>query len=155
MASSPLGRLGPDAWSDAFDASVLAESLAGRTAPIKALLLDQGPVAGLGNIYADEVLHRAKVHPLTPGRDIPMDRLEAMVTATREVLAEAIEREDHPRRPGLPAARRPGGENLDRLRVRANRGAVCRLAGRRSSGSWCGPGRPTSAPIASTEPHRC
>ena len=130
MASSPLGRLGPDAWSDAFDASVLAESLAGRTAPIKALLLDQGPVAGLGNIYADEVLHRAKVHPLTPGRDIPMDRLEAMVTATREVLAEAIEAggttlDDLAYL--LPDGR--AGENLDRLRVYGRTGEPCVVCG--------------------------
>jgi formamidopyrimidine-DNA glycosylase len=54
VLDSGLARLGPDAWNDPPDAGALLDRLAGRTAPIKALLLDQGPIAGLGNIYADE-----------------------------------------------------------------------------------------------------
>jgi len=69
MAGSGVARLGPDAWHDRPEAEILAERLRGRTAPIKALLLDQGPISGLGNIYADEALHRAGIHPQTPAGD--------------------------------------------------------------------------------------
>ena len=65
-----LARLGPDPVLDDFDGSVLAERLRGRRAPIKQVLLDQHVVAGIGNIYADEVLHRARVRG-----DRPADRL--------------------------------------------------------------------------------
>ncbi|MFO7298728.1 MAG: bifunctional DNA-formamidopyrimidine glycosylase/DNA-(apurinic or apyrimidinic site) lyase [Actinomycetes bacterium] len=130
MASSTLGRLGPDAWSDGLDAAALQAKLAGRKAPIKALLLDQGPVAGLGNIYADEVLHRAGVHPLTPGGDIPLERLEAMVGAMREVLATAIDAggttlDDLAYL--LPDGR--AGENLRSLRVYGRTGEPCVTCG--------------------------
>jgi formamidopyrimidine-DNA glycosylase len=88
--SSGLGRLGPDAWSDPPDAEGLAERLKGRVAPIKALLLDQGPIAGLGNIYADEALHRARIHPLTPGGELSVDDCRRLLVATAEVLDAAI-----------------------------------------------------------------
>lgn len=87
---SGLGRLGPDAWSDPPDPEELADRLAGRIAPIKALLLDQGPIAGLGNIYADEALHRARIHPLTPGGQLTVDDCRRLLEATAEVLDAAI-----------------------------------------------------------------
>ena len=59
---------GPTPGSICRPPSELAAALARRTAPIKALLLDQGPISGLGNIYADEALHIAGIHPLTPGQ---------------------------------------------------------------------------------------
>lgn len=90
IARSGLARLGPDAWGERLEASALAERLKGRTAPIKALLLDQGPISGLGNIYADEALHRAGIHPQTPAGELGLDRLAALATAIVEVLASAI-----------------------------------------------------------------
>lgn len=130
MASSSLGRLGPDAWADRPDASSLAAALAGRKAPIKALLLDQGPVSGLGNIYADEVLHLAGVHPLTPGGDIPHDRLVALADAIGVVLAKAIEAggttlDDLAYL--LPDGR--AGDNLPALRVYGRTGLPCPACG--------------------------
>ena len=59
-----LTKLGPDPISDRFDGGVLAERLAGRRGAIKPLLLNQHVVAGVGNIYADEALFRARLHPL-------------------------------------------------------------------------------------------
>ena len=92
VLTSGLGRLGPDAWADPPDAADLAERLSSRIAPIKALLLDQGPIAGLGNIYADEALHRARIHPLTPGGELTVDDCRRLLAATAGVLDAAIDK---------------------------------------------------------------
>ncbi len=90
IANSGLSRVGPDAWADPPSAAELAARLARRTAPIKAVLLDQGPMAGVGNIYADEALYRAGIHPLTPGGDLDIDSLRRLLESLHEVLAAAI-----------------------------------------------------------------
>jgi formamidopyrimidine-DNA glycosylase len=115
---SGLSRVGPDAWETAPSADILAEKLARRTAPIKALLLDQVVVAGLGNIYADEALHMAGIHPLRPGGSLTLAELERLVAAIQMVLGDAIDNggtslDDLAYL--LPDGR--AGENLDRLRV--------------------------------------
>ncbi len=91
LADSSLSRLGPDAWVDPPGVPTLLKTLEGRTAPIKALLLDQGPISGLGNIYADESLHLAGIHPLTPGGDLEATEVASLLAAIERVLAEAIE----------------------------------------------------------------
>ncbi len=91
LSDSGLSRLGPDAWVDPPTAPVLMNALNGRTAPIKALLLDQGSIAGLGNIYTDEALHIAGIHPLTPGGDLETTEIARLLLAIRKVLSEAIE----------------------------------------------------------------
>jgi len=68
----------------------LRQRLAGRKAPIKLLLLDQRIVAGLGNIYVCEALHRAGIHPTRAGGSISTERLKRLVPAIHDVLAEAI-----------------------------------------------------------------
>ncbi|MEA3059924.1 MAG: formamidopyrimidine-DNA glycosylase [Sphingomonadales bacterium] len=68
----------------------LKARLAGRTAPIKLLLLDQRIIAGLGNIYVCEALFRAGIHPKRAGGSVSLDRLRRLVPAIHEVLAEAI-----------------------------------------------------------------
>jgi len=68
----------------------LRHRLAGRKAPIKLLLLDQRIVAGLGNIYVCEALHRAGIHPMRAGGSISTERLKRLVPAIHDVLAEAI-----------------------------------------------------------------
>jgi formamidopyrimidine-DNA glycosylase len=90
ITGSGLSRLGPDAWDEPPAAVELADRLAGRIAPIKALLLDQGPIAGLGNIYADEVLHVAGIHPLTAGGKLGLDECRRLLNAVAGVLEEAI-----------------------------------------------------------------
>jgi formamidopyrimidine-DNA glycosylase len=90
LAASGMGRLGPDAWVDPPPASELAARLSRRTAPIKALLLDQKPMSGLGNIYVDEALHLAGIHPLTPGGELGIEDLEHLLDAVRTVLVDAI-----------------------------------------------------------------
>jgi formamidopyrimidine-DNA glycosylase len=85
-------RLGPEPLGEAFGPGVLRRALAGRRAPVKALLLDQRVVAGVGNIYADEALHRARVHPLTAGSAVSAAAATRLAEAVRHVLAVGIER---------------------------------------------------------------
>lgn len=82
--------LGPEPLSPAFDADHLARAFAGRRQGPKTLLLDQRVVAGLGNIYVCEALHRARISPFRPAGRISRPRLERLVQAVREVLEEAI-----------------------------------------------------------------
>lgn len=87
----PFAALGPEPLSDAFDARYLAARFAGRAAPVKALLLDQRVVAGLGNIYVCEALHMAGIAPSRAGGRIAPARLGPLVDAIRAVLLAAIE----------------------------------------------------------------
>ncbi|MBP7001819.1 bifunctional DNA-formamidopyrimidine glycosylase/DNA-(apurinic or apyrimidinic site) lyase [Amaricoccus sp.] len=86
-----LAGLGPEPLGNAFDARVLAGLMAGRFAPVKAVLLDQRAVAGLGNIYVCEALWRAGVSPLRLAGEVTAEEAERLVAAIRAVLAEAIE----------------------------------------------------------------
>ena len=82
--------LGPEPLGNGFSADVLSAALAGRRTPIKAALLDQGVVAGLGNIYVCEALFRAGISPRRVAASVAGARAERLVPAIREVLAEAI-----------------------------------------------------------------
>ena len=86
-----FASMGPEPLGQEFDAYYLAAALMGRTAPIKALLLDQRVVAGLGNIYVCEALHMARIAPNRAGGRISMQRLQRLVPAIRQVLEAAIE----------------------------------------------------------------
>jgi formamidopyrimidine-DNA glycosylase len=83
-------RLGPEPLDPGFDGPVLHAALRGRRAPVKALLLDQKVVAGVGNIYADEALHRARVHPLRPGGDLTAKQAAALADGVRASLQDGI-----------------------------------------------------------------
>ena len=90
LESSPgLGGLGPEPTD--LDAHELHVLLRGRSAPIKALLLDQRIVAGLGNIYACEALHRAHINPRRAAGRLSKEAVRRLVEAIREVIEEAIE----------------------------------------------------------------
>ncbi|MEQ8966474.1 MAG: bifunctional DNA-formamidopyrimidine glycosylase/DNA-(apurinic or apyrimidinic site) lyase [Azospirillaceae bacterium] len=91
LASHPaLSRLGPEPLSDAFTAEYLTGRLAGRFTPIKAALLDQTVVAGLGNIYACEALFHAGVSPKRMAASVAGKRAARLVPAIRAVLERAI-----------------------------------------------------------------
>lgn len=83
--------LGPEPLGNAFDAKALMHALDGRFTPIKSALLDQAVVAGLGNIYVCEALHRVGVSPFRAAHAVTQREAEALVIAIRAVLAEAIE----------------------------------------------------------------
>jgi formamidopyrimidine-DNA glycosylase len=92
-----LAGLGPEPLSNAFNADEMAERFAGKRAPMKAALLDQRVVAGLGNIYVSEALHRAHILPTREARTLvlksgkPSKRLDDLAEGVRTVLIEAVE----------------------------------------------------------------
>lgn len=86
-----LRGLGPEPFGNDFNAPYLAARLKGRKTPVKAALLDQRVVAGLGNIYVAETLYRARISPLRRAGDLTEPQVHALVPIIREVLAEAIE----------------------------------------------------------------
>lgn len=85
-----LARIGPEPLSDAFSGAGLARAAAGRLTSIKALLLDQRVVAGIGNIYACESLFLAGINPVRRAGWIADARLDRLVAAIRDVLGDAI-----------------------------------------------------------------
>jgi len=86
----PFAALGPEPLGRDFTAKHLAAVFKNRVAPVKALLLDQRVVAGLGNIYVCEALYLARIAPTRAAGTITRPRLEKLVTAIREVLEAAI-----------------------------------------------------------------
>lgn len=140
------GRIGPDALDSLPNTRRLTSALAGRTAPIKALLLDQRIVSGLGNIYVDEILHRARIRPDRPGGTLLAQEVKAMRAAIRPVLTAGL------RHGGtslgdlaylLPDGR--AGEYSQRLTAYGREGEPCRRCGevmvrtviRARSSFWC------------------
>lgn len=85
-----LAAIGPEPLSDAFSAGVLRERLEGKRAPIKAALLDQRVVAGLGNIYVCEALFRARISPLRESASLKMPAIVRLVDDIKQVLNDAI-----------------------------------------------------------------
>ncbi len=86
-------RLGEEPLERGFTTKTLAARLASRRAPIKAALLDQRTLAGLGNIYVDEALWRARIHPLTPARDLEPAQIPVLRRAIRKALELGIARQ--------------------------------------------------------------
>jgi formamidopyrimidine-DNA glycosylase len=85
-----ISRLGPDPFSEDFTPAYLKKAFEKR-ASVKGLLLDQSVVAGLGNIYVDEVLFAAGVHPARKANTLSPEEIEAIHAATRDILSRAIE----------------------------------------------------------------
>ncbi len=127
LAAAGPARLGPDALDALPRSPALAARLAGRSAPIKPLLLDQRLLAGLGNIYADEVLYRARLRPDRAAGSLSGGEVAALRRAVRPVLEASL------RRGGtsladlaylLPDGR--AGGYLERLAVYGRAGEPCR-----------------------------
>lgn len=146
LAESSIGRLGRDALTNLPRTAQLAQLFAGRQAPTKALLLDQSLLAGIGNIYADESLHRAGISPLRSGGSLRNEELAALRKAIKQTLDYAL------RWGGtslddlaylLPDGRT--GDFVNRLRAYGREGEHCRRCGgeiirtviRARSSFWC------------------
>ena len=84
-------RLGIEPLSEQFTAEALGEIAVGRTAPLKSFLLDQSGIAGVGNIYADEALFRARLHPLSPAGSMKPEHHEALRAAVVAALEAGID----------------------------------------------------------------
>jgi formamidopyrimidine-DNA glycosylase len=86
-------RVGREPLAEAYRARDLAAKLAGRRIPVKAALLDQRTVAGVGNIYADEALWRARIHPLSSADELSIDEVKALHRGVRRALEQGIARQ--------------------------------------------------------------
>jgi formamidopyrimidine-DNA glycosylase len=84
-------RIGVEPFSEQFTAAYLRTAARGRIAPIKAFLLDQRRIAGVGNIYADEALFRAGIHPLRPAGKLTGPQWELLQRAIEDALSAGIE----------------------------------------------------------------
>ncbi len=85
-----LAALGPEPLGNAFHGEALARAFSGRRSPVKAVLLDQRTVAGLGNIYVCEALFRARIHPGRIAESISRPRIDRLATTVVETLTDAI-----------------------------------------------------------------
>ena len=121
-------RLGDEPLDATFTPRALARRLAGRRAPIKAALLDQRSAAGLGNIYVDEALWWARVHPLTPAGELTSDDVRRLHRGIREALELGLARQGST----LRDYRMPDGSSgsmQDEFRVYGRAGEPCDRCG--------------------------
>ena len=120
--------LGPEPLEAEFDAARLARAMRGRKAPLKAALADQRVIAGLGNIYASEALHHARLSPLRHASTIatpsgaPLDAARRLVVAIRTVLNQALAR-------GATAGGEDESDDRHTFRVYDREGERCRRRG--------------------------
>jgi formamidopyrimidine-DNA glycosylase len=121
-------RLGGEPLERGFTSRTLARALQGRRAPIKAALLDQRAAAGVGNIYADEALWRARIHPLRPAGSLDGDEIARLREAIRASLKMGIARQGATLRDYRdPEGRR--GRMQDEFRVYGRAGEPCPRCG--------------------------
>ncbi len=86
---TPLSKLGLEPWDDSLDSLYLLDKF-NCNIPIKTLLLDQSIITGIGNIYADEILFKARINPLKKGKDITKEECNLIIKYTKEILEDAI-----------------------------------------------------------------
>ncbi len=124
-----FARHGPEPLARAFSAARFTERLAGRSARLKSLLLDQSFIAGVGNIYADEALWLARLNPLRAADTLSPDDVRRLHRAVRRVLREGIENRGASFSDYVGADGEPG-TNAERLAVYQRTGAPCLRCGR-------------------------
>jgi len=89
-------ELGDDPWSEEFDASRFRELMEGRRGSVKSALMNQSVIAGIGNVYSDEILFQAGIHPRSSVRHLDPDHLKKLYHALREVIDTAVEAKADP-----------------------------------------------------------
>jgi len=122
------GNIGPEPLDDDFSAAVLQQRLQGRRKIIKSLLLDQTFVAGIGNIYADEALHRAKIHPTRPSNRLSEDEVKRLHSSLRAALLDGIQYEGA----SITWYRKPdgsAGNSQKHFYVYGQEGELCKTCG--------------------------
>ena len=148
-------RLGPEPLSSSFTARRLHADLSRSVSPIRSWLLDQRRVAGVGNIYANEALHLAGIHPQRPARSMTEGEASRLHRAVRRTLRSAVENRGTTLRDYRDASGSPG-DNAANLRV-YGRGRepclrcstrICRLVFGNRTAFYC----PSCQPIATDEP---
>ncbi len=123
-ASRILGNLGPEPFDPALTADVFYHRMAQRRRQIKTLLLDQSFLAGVGNIYSDEALHLARIHPLQNSATLNRDQADRLLQALRTVLAQGIRANGA----SIDWVYR-GGEFQNTFRVYGRKGLPCPVCG--------------------------
>ena len=119
-----LANLGPEPLEAGFDVEYLRETLGSRRAQIKPLILDQKVVSGIGNIYADEILFDARLHPRRKANTLSEDEWRALYEAIRKNLAAGVEHRGTTVRLYRDVLNRPG-EHQNYLRVFEKHGEPC------------------------------
>ncbi len=119
-------RLGPDALT--IDAASLQQRLAATRRPIKAALLDQHLLAGIGNIYADEILFAARIHPMDPASSLRRPALRRLASAARRILRRAAKARGSTIRDYRDGRGQPGGYAVHHA-VYGRAGLPCRRCG--------------------------
>ncbi len=142
----PLPALGPEPLDPGFDASVLRAVLRGRSAPVKALLMDQRLIAGLGNIYASEALHLAGVRPARAGGSLTRAETASLAAACRRVLELGV---------SLGGSTLDDESFLDPLGRPGRMQERVKVYGRRACGTCGGPVRDTRRPIGGRSSPHC
>jgi formamidopyrimidine-DNA glycosylase len=151
-------RIGREPLAPSFTTTRLAEALANRRTPVKAAILDQRRLAGVGNIYADEALWRARIHPLRPAGGLDGRELRALHRGIRDALRAGIERHGSTLRDYRTPDGGPG-RMQDEFKVYGRAGEPCdrcgtpiekiRAAGR---GTWYCPNCQRLSPEAEAPP---
>jgi formamidopyrimidine-DNA glycosylase len=124
-----FGRHGPEPLAASFSSARFAERLKGRSARLKTLLLDQSFVAGVGNIYADEALWRARLHPLRAADTLTPEEVRQLHRAVRAVLRQGIANRGSSFSDYVGVDGEPGA-NAERLHVYRRTGEPCFRCGR-------------------------
>jgi len=124
-----FARHGPEPLAHSFSSVRLAARLKGRSAKLKTLLLDQTFIAGVGNIYADEALWRARLHPLRAADTLTPEEVRRLHRAIRAVLRQGIANRGASFTDYVGADGEPG-DNAERLAVYRRTGEPCLRCGR-------------------------
>ncbi|MBC7324789.1 MAG: DNA-formamidopyrimidine glycosylase, partial [Moorella sp. (in: Bacteria)] len=129
LAAAGVQELGPEPLDPAFDVAALAAICAGRRRPLKQVLLDQHLLAGIGNIYADETLFLAGLHPLRPAASLSGEEVARLHQSMRVVLEQGIANYGTSIRDYVDSSGRRG-RNQDCLQVYGRVGQPCGRCGR-------------------------
>jgi formamidopyrimidine-DNA glycosylase len=118
-----IAALGPDPFTEAFDADMLAEILSGSSQQIKGLLRSQSVIAGIGNAYSDEILHAARISPFATAKSLDRQTVQVLYDSIHSVLGTAL----------LEASGKPPKDLKDvkrsHMRVHARTGQACPVCG--------------------------
>jgi formamidopyrimidine-DNA glycosylase len=123
-----VSQLGPEPLDTDFTPHALAGILKKRSAPVKSVLLDQSLIAGIGNMYADESLFEAKVHPMKPAGELTKAEINRLYDAIRTVLRKALKKKGASVRNYIRPGGQPGTAH-DEFRVAHGVGKTCPRCG--------------------------
>jgi formamidopyrimidine-DNA glycosylase len=107
-----VGKLGPEPLGRNFTVAILTQQLSNHTAPIKAILIDQRIIAGIGNMYADEILYAAGIHPLMKASSLSSKMIGKLHKSIKEILTAAVVSRGASVRDYKDASGKPGTAHL-------------------------------------------